>query len=127
MASTFAVIEKLISLTKDSLKWEYIDENKAILSKCNALLEKFDTIVKNKSFYTQFGSGYFVILSVDSIDGSINGVFDLYLVAIPSLSGRDITMLNYSSEAQMELQRLLNLAIKQHPNTEDFLEDFMNS
>lgn len=127
MASTFAVIEKLISLTKDRLKWEYIDENKAILSKCNTLLEKIDTIVKNKSFYTQFGSGYFVILSVDSFDNSIDGVFELYLVAIPSLSARDITLLNSFNEAQMELQRLLNLAIKQHPNTEDFLEEFMNS
>ncbi len=124
MQSTSKVIEKLIYLTKqNSINWEYLDSTNLIeiVSECTNYRD-YQMDLK-KSFYCKFGTGFFVLLK------SSEAYYDpsIFLITIPSISSKDTVALNNSNEEQDTLLRLLNLAIKQHPSTEDFLDEFMNS
>ena len=68
------------------------------------------------SFGEQYKDGYFVLLNVEP---------KILLFAFPTLDARVKAPLNAQYQFQTELVRLSNLASRQHPNVEDFIDEFL--
>ena len=113
----------LINKTKDKkLSWEYIVsfpklKNMAIhLVDSDDFLFNLEIFDEDSSFYAQYKNGYFVLLNTDSA---------AYLLAFPTIDAKVNKALNDRYSHQSDLKRLTNLAIKQHPNVEDFIDEFL--
>lgn len=122
------IIQKLIDETKNNnFDWHYLDNHLFVNDKTREMLNqenlKFNFSINYKnSYYYNFNNGFFVL-----VNGlNTNDLPIIYLLIIPSTSGRDTSILNNSTEYQTELLRLSNLISKQFPNVEDFLSDFLS-
>ena len=69
-----------------------------------------------KLLYAEYKDGYFVLLNVEP---------EILLIAFPTLDARVKSPLNSQYQFQTELVRLSNLAARQHPNVEDFIDEFL--
>ena len=118
------VINKLIDYTKRAvLAWEYADLDASISSIVFGLLLRDYDIHRNCTFVCKSGSGRFVLAQASEDTDTIPLLF---LIVIPGTGSRDNQILNDYGKYQVELLRLQNLVKKQHPNTEDFILDFLN-
>ncbi len=123
MLPTTQLISALISKTKNKkIYWEYLSKfPKLELIIHNIINENdldIDFFEEDSSFYIQYKNGFFALIS------SPSGTF---LFALPAIDAKVKAPLNSCFDYQSDLVRLVNLAIKQHPNLEDFIDDFLNS
>ena len=125
MATTEKLISSLIQQTKDGkLNWDYLSNFRKLETITMNILEEFTEYSLDEndtdpdlSFFTKYKTGFFILL---------NTIPEILLIALPTIDARVHKPLNSFSEHQAELLRLTNLAVKQHPNIEDFVEDFLN-
>lgn len=111
-------IDKLIRLTKSgNISWDYLDTNDVLDSLVNDLMPM--TYSTDTSFYSSYGSGYFVICEDDNNE-------QLYIIAVPDITSRDNCCLNEAYQYQESLLRLHNLIKAGFPNTQDFLDSFLS-
>lgn len=125
MATTEKLISSLIQQTKDgNLYWDYLSNLHKLEMIAASILEEFteydldeDDVDSDLSFYTKYKTGFFILLNIKP---------EILLIALPTIDAHIRKPLNTDYEHQSELLRLTNLAVKQHPNVEDFVEDFIN-
>ena len=125
MATTKKLISSLIQQTKNGkLNWDYLSNYHKLETIATDILEDFseyaldeNDVDSDLSFYTEYKTGFFILLNVN---------LEILLIALPTIDARVHKPLNTDYEHQAELLRLQNLAVKQHPNVEDFVEDFIN-
>ena len=124
MANVENLIHSLIQRTKDKkLLWEYLAGFQKLkdLSIHVATANSYYFLDPNDfdmdfSFYAEYKDGYFVLLNVEP---------KILLFAFPTLDARVKAPLNAQYQFQTELVRLSNLASRQHPNVEDFIDEFL--
>lgn len=116
-----AVIAGLIQKTKEKkLYWDYIFTNSAIANISLEICElKRNEIDDSLSFYAKYKDGYFVLINISP---------EIFLIALPTKDAyRYVNApLNPNLDHQSDLLRLTNLAVRQHPNIEDFIDDFLS-
>lgn len=124
MANIEKLIHSLIQRTKDKkILWEYLAEfpklkdlsNHVATANSDYFLDPnhFDI---DLSFYAEYKNGYFVLLNIEP---------EILLIAFPTLDAHVKAPLNAQYQFQTELVRLSNLAARQHPNVEDFIDEFL--
>ena len=132
------IADKLIQWSKENkLDWNYLEDDNALLKMVDSRLCDY-IVERSDSFYCNIGKGFFVLASVKYryLD-ELNLFTDnnrrtvameppaLFLISIPALNSRDHGCLNKYDEHQGVLLRLQNIAKRQYPNTEDFINEFM--
>lgn len=124
MANVENLIHSLIQRTKDKkLLWEYLAGFQKLkdlsIHVATANSDYFldpNHFDMDLSFYAEYKDGYFVLLNVEP---------EILLIAFPTLDARVKSPLNSQYQFQTELVRLSNLAARQHPNVEDFIDEFL--
>ena len=124
MANVENLIHSLIQRTKDKkLLWEYLagfpklkDLSIHVATANSDYFLDPNHFDMDLSFYAEFYDGYFVLLNVEP---------EILLIAFPTLDARVKSPLNSQYQFQTELVRLSNLAARQHPNVEDFIDEFL--
>ena len=124
MANIENLIHSLIQRTKDKkFLWEYLVGFPKLknLSTHIATVNSDYFLDPNHfdmdlSFYAEYKDGYFVLLNVEP---------EILLFAFPTLDAHVKAPLNAQYQFQTELVRLSNLASRQHPNVEDFIDEFL--
>lgn len=115
-----AVIASLILKTKENkLYWDYIFTNSDIANISSEICDlRIDEIDEGLSFYTKYRDGYFVLINCSP---------EIFLIAFPTEDAYRYVNepLNPDLDYQSDLLRLTNLAVKQHPNVEDFIDAFL--
>ena len=124
MANVENLIHSLIQRTKDKkLLWEYLAGFQKLkdlsihvaTANSDYFLDPNDFDM-DFSFYAEYKDGYFVLINVEP---------KILLFAFPTLDARVKAPLNAQYQFQTELVRLSNLASRQHPNVEDFIDEFL--
>ena len=123
MANVENLIHSLIQRTKDKkLLWEYLagfpklkDLSIHVATANSDYFLDPNHFDMDLSFYAEYKDGYFVLLNVEPE----------ILIAFPTLDARVKSPLNSQYQFQTELVRLSNLAARQHPNVEDFIDEFL--
>lgn len=124
MANVENLIHSLIQRTKDKkLLWEYLagfpklkDLSIHVATANSDYFLDPNDFDMDFSFYAEYKDGYFVLLNVEP---------KILLFAFPTLDARVKAPLNAQYQFQTELVRLSNLAARQHPNVEDFIDEFL--
>ncbi len=123
------VIEALIQKTKEKkIYWNYLITKSDLihisLEICKSASMQID---EGLSFYTKYKNGFFVLINTPCKKGA-NLDPQIYLIALlPTDFHRPAgSLLNPDLDYQSSLLRLTNLAVRQHPNVEDFIDDFLS-
>lgn len=124
MANVENLIHSLIQRTKDKkILWEYLagfpklkDLSIHVATANSDYFLDPNHFDMDLSFYAEYKDGYFVLLNVEP---------EILLIAFPTLDARVKSPLNAQYQFQTELVRLSNLAARQHPNVEDFIDEFL--
>lgn len=124
MANVENLIHSLIQRTKDKkILWEYLagfpklkDLSIHVATANSDYFLDPNDFDMDFSFYAEYKDGYFVLLNVEP---------KILLFAFPTLDARVKAPLNAQYQFQTELVRLSNLAARQHPNVEDFIDEFL--
>lgn len=124
MANVENLIHSLIQRTKDKkILWEYLagfpklkDLSIHVATANSDYFLDPNHFDMDLSFYAEYKDGYFVLLNVEP---------EILLIAFPTLDARVKSPLNSQYQFQTELVRLSNLAARQHPNVEDFIDEFL--
>lgn len=124
MANVENLIHSLIQRTKDKkILWEYLagfpklkDLSIHVATANSDYFLDPNDFDMDFSFYAEYKDGYFVLLNVEP---------EILLIAFPTLDARVKSPLNSQYQFQTELVRLSNLAARQHPNVEDFIDEFL--
>ena len=124
MANVENLIHSLIQRTKDKkILWEYLagfpklkDLSIHVATANSDYFLDPNDFDMDFSFYAEYKDGYFVLLNVEQ---------KILLFAFPTMDARVKAPLNAQYQFQTELVRLSNLASRQHPNVEDFIDEFL--